>query len=342
MTSLLIVNYRTSALAKEAIRTARAASTAAIQVVVVDNSCDSAEAAALRDVADVLVVSDSNRGYAAAINAGRRLCESGQLIVANPDVTFGASAIDHLVSALGSAAAAGPAIFWDSAGEWHLPPGDLGTASEKIDQVLAGRSRRWFEQRDRRRFLRRVAFWSLEQTTSVKMLSGAVMAIRAADFDAVGGFDERFPLYFEENDFLRRLAANRRRIAYVPEARCRHIYNQSAVQVASEAASRFAVSEIRYLEKWNGPFVARLLKNLERPLPDFPIGEAAEPRALAAGDVVIEVSPLASFSTAAGHFPRDTHVTIPPEIRNTAGTPLYGRTVDRKTGIVLETYRITP
>ena len=37
-------------------------------------------------------------------------------------------------------------------------------------------------------------------------LSGAVLAVRAADLDRAGGFDERFPLYFEETDFLRRIA----------------------------------------------------------------------------------------------------------------------------------------
>ena len=42
--ALLVVNYRSSALALDAIRTARAASSRPLQVVAVDNSVDSAEA----------------------------------------------------------------------------------------------------------------------------------------------------------------------------------------------------------------------------------------------------------------------------------------------------------
>jgi GT2 family glycosyltransferase len=223
-----------------------------------------------------------------------------------------------------------------------LPPGDLNTAPEKLDAILAGRSRAWFEQRDRRRFLNRVRFWSLEQTTPVRMLSGAVLAVRAEDFDRAGGFDERFPLYFEESDFLRRVTALRKRIVYVPSARCRHLYNQSAGQVASEAGTRYAQSELRYLEKWNGPFLGRLLKRLERPLPDLATAPIALPLHLDRDDLVIEVSPLASFTTAAGSFPAGRSGDVPADVLRSTHGPLYLRTVVRATGEVAGAYKIGP
>jgi GT2 family glycosyltransferase len=173
------------------------------------------------------------------------------------------------------------------------------------------------------------------------MLSGAVMAIRAADFDRVGGFDERFPLYFEESDFLRRIAAIRQRVVYVPDARCRHLFNQSAAQVAGEAAARYAQSEMRYLEKWNGPFVARTLKRLERPLSPVEAKLARLPIVIDRDDVVIEASPLATFTTAAGHFPRSRSIDVPREILRSLHGDLYVRVVLRRTGQVLETYKLT-
>jgi GT2 family glycosyltransferase len=273
MLSLLVVNYRSAALAIEAIRTARAATTEKLQVVVVDNSCDPNEADGLRPAADVLIVSATNRGYAGAINDGRRACDGEVLIVCNPDVTFGAGSIDALASAInGDVAVAGPALFWDSAMRWILPPAERLTAVQKVDEVLASRSSSWFAARDRRRIRKRAAFWSLQTTTRVESISGAVMAIRALDFDDFDGFDERFALYFEETDFLRRIAERRRVIVYVPEARCRHVYNQSAGQDSGDAARRYLESEQRDLAKWNGPFVARFLKSLERPvtLPEPP------------------------------------------------------------------------
>ncbi len=335
MISLLVVNYRSSKLAAEAIRTARAASSQPLQVVVVDNSCDASEAAALRGVADTLVVSETNRGYAGGINLGRRACEGDILLVANPDLVFSEDAIDRLADALRDAAVAGPALFWDAEQQWHLPPGDLYTGRERVDAILASRSRVWFEERDRRRFRKRLAFWTLERTTSVPMLSGAVMAIRAAAFDDIHGFDERFALYFEETDFLRRVAERRGRIAYVPNARCRHLHNQSAAQIADQAAARYAESELRYLEKWNGPFAARAIKRFERALPSYDAQRIEGPIVVDRDDVIVEASPLPSFDTAAGHLARGV-IDVPRDAWTVPA--IYLRTVVRSTGEVLATY----
>ncbi|HEX7830815.1 MAG TPA: glycosyltransferase family 2 protein [Thermoanaerobaculia bacterium] len=339
MISLLVVNYRSAALTAQAIRTARANTSAALQVVIVDNSCDADEAARLHGLGDILLIADTNRGYSGGVNVGRKSCVGETLVVSNPDVTFDAGAIDRLAEELrGDVAVAGPALFWDDAHQWMLPPGDLDTGRDKIDVILASRSRDWFLQRDQRRFRKRVAFWSLRKTTNVRMLSGAVMAIRAKDFDTIGGFDERFPLYFEETDFLRRIAEYRRRIVYVPDARCRHLFNQSASQVAESAAARYAQSELRYLEKWNGPWAAQMLKRFERPLPAFELAQQSPP---ATGEFVIEASPLPSFTTAAGRFSnRSDDFDLPSDVLASMRGAFHLRSVVRSTGEVLATVKI--
>jgi N-acetylglucosaminyl-diphospho-decaprenol L-rhamnosyltransferase len=287
--ALLVVNYRSSALALDAIRTARAASTRPLQVVAVDNSVDAAEADALRGGAEVVIASTTNAGYAAAINAGRRACDAEVIVVSNPDVRFAAGAIDALVDS--GAAVAGPALFWDDAHRWLLPPAELHTRAEIADRALASRSRAWARRRDRRRFHARVDFWQLERTTRVCAISGAVMAIRAKAFDDAGGFDERFHLYFEENDFLRRV---RGEIAYVPAARCRHMYNQSAAG-SPESLASYVRSEREYLRKWGG----ELVKSYER---ECRTGFSPSGRAEARPTFLTEASPLPTFETAAGSF----------------------------------------
>ncbi len=340
MISLLVVNYRSAALAVEAIRSARAASSAPLQVVVVDNSCDAAEAEWLRAHADVLIASATNRGYAGAINDGRRACTGQTIVVSNPDVIFGAGAIDRLAEALGDFAVAGPALFWDERSSWILPPSDLHTGGEVLSRAVASRFRGWRAVRDRARIRKRIAFWSLSSATEVQAISGAVMAIRSRNFDAVGGFDERFPLYFEENDLVRRLQQRRERAGYVPHARCRHVYNQSAGQVAARAAASYAESEEKYLAKWNGPWAARALKDLEKrvaPAEAQPLRGTIELER--PGDVVIEASPLPSFDTAAGHFPGENVVDVPLDVWQAfRGPVLYLRVVERATARVVATY----
>jgi GT2 family glycosyltransferase len=321
--SLLVINYRSASLAAEAVRTARSSSVEPLQVIAVDNSVDPAEAEALRGIADVVIQPSRNLGYAGGINAGRRACDGEMIIVSNPDVHFGEKAIDRLVDA--DAAVAGPALYWDDAYRWMLPPAELHTRREVIDRLFASRSKVWARGRDQRRFQTRVAFWSLDKPTRVRALSGAVMAIRASAFDAAGGFDERFPLYFEENDFLRRVRGD---VVYVPAATCRHLYNQSA-GASDEAAAMYARSEILYLRKWGGAFAKRFERGLPR---------VSATSMHAATDVVVEASPLASFDTAAGHLQGDV-ADVPDEIWNAyRGDVLYLRAVDRTSGRVLRTW----
>ena len=330
--SLLVINYRSASLAVEAIRTARAASSRPLQAVVVDNSGEPGEAELIRGVAELVIEAPRNLGYAGGINAGRPACDGDVIVVSNPDVCFAEGAIDRLVEV--DATVAGPALFWDDAHRWILPPAELQTRSEIIDRVLASRSRAWARRRDRRRFLGRVAFWSLDRPTAVHALSGAVMAIRASAFDAAGGFDDRFALYFEENDFIRRIRGD---VMYVPGARCRHLYNQSAGGSAG-AAAQYVQSEELYLRKWGGAFAKSFEEADEdsriRPPAHGPTGELG----LHDGDVVIEASPLSNFETAAGHLGSDVE-NVPDDVRDAyRGDILYLRAVDRRTGRVLHSW----
>jgi GT2 family glycosyltransferase len=330
--ALVVVNYRSSSLALAAIRSARAASSEPLQVVVVDNSTDDAEAAALRSACDVLLTPSRNLGYAAAINLARRSIEAELMIVSNPDVIFGPASIDLLDI---GAPIAGPALFWDDACQWHLPPADRYTTPERLDAALGIRSQTWAMIRDRRRTRHRIAFWSDPRTRIVPAISGAVMAIRLDAFDRLGGFDERFFLYFEETDFLRRAGE----IMYVPAARCRHIYNQSAAGSA-EAQQHYAESERKYLERWSGRGVTGVIKRLERSRTQRSNAAASGATIEVVGEhVVIEASPLPDFDTAAGFFPKGEPIVVPPEVVGTyRGDVLWLRVVERGTGRALKTY----
>lgn len=340
MISLLVVNYRSASLAVAAIESARASTSQSLQVVVVENSCDEREAAALKEHCDVLVVSAANRGYAGAINDGRRRCDGEVLLVSNPDVTYGGGAIDALVGALDAkTVVAGPALYWDRAFEWILPPSDLHTGLEKLDEAAASRSNTWWRARDRRRIRQRIAFWSLTRPAFVPAVSGAVMAIRSDAFDRLGGFDERFRLYFEENDFLRRVTQQRRHVIYVPGARCQHLYNQSASQDTAGSAVAYLESEAKYLAKWNGPLAARALKRLERRPAERPAQKLEGPIQTSA-DEFVEVSPDSSFETSGAHFPLRAGAVEMPAAAWEAfrGSRLHLRVIDRSTARVRATY----
>ena len=334
--SLLIVNYRSAAFTAGAIASARETAGDGLQVVVVDNSCDREERRRLEQLPiDELLVSPRNRGYAGGINDGIDACAGTFVVISNPDVIFMSQAIEQLVGSVSSGAAmSGPKFVWDRRGEWLLPPASAPRLADKVDEVISAYSRSRARKRDRSRIAARLRFWMLDRPASVEALSGAVMCMRTADVRRMGGFDESYPLYFEEIDFMRRLRRAGRRVMYVPAAVCRHLYNQSA-GISPETALAYQTSELRYFWKWSGStavhFMAAMGKPREEEQPSQ-IMESGEMLELpgSAADFLIESSPIPSFESAAGCFPRDRHILFPTDVLETYRHPkLYLRVVER-------------
>jgi len=337
--SLIVVNYRSSALCRDAVASARASTSEPLEIVIVDNSCDPAEAAALESIdADRLIVAESNLGYAAGANAGIAASSGAVVVVSNPDVVFAAGCVDALAEELGGRVAlSGPRFSWDAAGSWLLPPAEVTTLRGEVSRRLASRSAVRALRRSRRRFLDRVAFWRAASPFRVAAVSGAVMAVDRDAWSRVGKFDERYRLYYEEIDFMRALAREGLELRHVPAARCRHIYDQSAAS-GDEHRGKFAESELLYLEKWHGPGV-RLLRLLEGGLrvaqPPSVLLLPTDVIALPASDagLVVEASPLESFDTAAGHFPEAGEARIPAEVWEAFhGDALFVRVVEAAGG----------
>ena len=310
-----------------------------LEVIIVDNSCDPAEAGALaRARADALIVAPGNLGYAGGVNAGLRAATGSKIVVSNPDVVFEAQCIDRLVAELGGRVAlTGPRFSWDSGGAWILPPADVLTFLSQCSRAMAKWSAGHASRRGRARFRRRVKFWSAKAPIHVPAVSGAVMAIERSAIERVGGFDERFRLYYEEIDFMRSLAREYLEIRYVPEARCRHMYDQSAAG-AREHQDKFAESESLYMAKWHR-LTAPLIGLIDRPEGPAPQGStamspsAAIPIPNPPESCVVEASPLESFETAAGHFPVGAEVRLPEEIwTGFHGAELYLRVVEASSG----------
>jgi hypothetical protein len=356
-TSLLVINYRSSALAAEAVRSARAASHDPLQVVIVDNSEDPEEVERLRAAgADEIVAAPRNLGYAGGINLGRAKCSGEFLVISNPDVVFRESAVSLLAErVLMGAAVAGPRLVWDEAGQWTLPPADMPTLASKGAEVLASWSQAAAAARERDRLRERIRFWRRAEPAPVQAISGAVLCLRAATFDRAGGFDERYFLYFEEMDFLRRVstAAGRRPpadlpspppegrpetdaprlIEYVPAAVVRHLYSQSAT---ADALRIYAESEQIFYRRWYGSLGERLMK-LGRPpatggVPPDELPFDGSVDVPPAGPVLAELSPLPDFHSAAGSFVEGGPVQVPSEIRETyRNDRLFLRLVDPAT-----------
>jgi N-acetylglucosaminyl-diphospho-decaprenol L-rhamnosyltransferase len=344
--SLVIVNYFSAAHARRAIVSARNASSLPLQVIVVDNSCDAAEAAELQNSgADRIVISKENRGYAGGLNDGVAQATGEVLFLANPDLIVHSAALDLLAAALsGDVAMAGPRFCWDDAGDFTLPLPERPRPSRKRLEIAALTSRELASALDFVRFRARVWMWARSEATTVPALSGALMAIHRETYERLGGFDESFRLYFEEIDFMERALRQGLKLLYVPSAVCRHLYNQSASRDAA-FAQRYVESELHFFEKWYG---SSIIVSMKRGVagriepPSYP--SAALLMRPEEGDeqLVFELSPLADFSAAAGSLERRDG-SVPREIlESVGGQPLFARFVSRESGRVVSAARIIP
>lgn len=183
---------------------------------------------------------DVNRGFGAAVNQAAQAGRAAPLLwLLNPDCQVLPGAFAALSATLQSqprCAIAAPQLLnadgttQESArGEPTAWTGLFGRHG-LLTSVLP--NSRLARQNLRARDLVRTAQDSIE----IDWAMGASLLIRREVFDEVGGFDERFFLYWEDADLCRRIRDRGYAVRYVPAARVVHLGEES-----SRSARRFAI-----------------------------------------------------------------------------------------------------
>lgn len=89
--------------------------------------------------------------------------------------------------------------------------------------------------------------WAHDRKRTVPMLSGAAMMVRREMIDQVGGFDERFQMYAEDNEWCLRIIRSGWRLMFDPAATVLHHGGQSAAQRWSQPERERVQMEAAYL-----------------------------------------------------------------------------------------------
>jgi GT2 family glycosyltransferase len=90
-----------------------------------------------------------------------------------------------------------------------------------------------------------------EEMAKVDAIAGTAMFIRRDDFRVIGGFDERFFLYFEDTDLCYRLSREGRGCYYVPEVSLVHAYQGSSQGRQVSRLFHHHLSALEYFLKWH-------------------------------------------------------------------------------------------
>lgn len=217
-------------------------------VVVVDNNSPDETLRVLQDFADrvQIVALPHNLGFGGGCNAGaQRLSSARYLLFLNPDASIDASGLRELLRYLEahpSVALIAPRLFRGT--EPLTSAGAQSTAASELHFVLPARLKRLVGDR------RLPAEYA--RTGAVGYVEGACMLVDAAAFRAVGGFDERYFLFFEELDLSRRLAARGLGVHLVASASAQHAVGRSRAAAPMAGRLHYWTSCVRYLRKWHG------------------------------------------------------------------------------------------
>ncbi|UFS57750.1 glycosyltransferase family 2 protein [Subtercola endophyticus] len=224
--ALITVSYFSGDDVANCLRSVAAASAEPPQLIVVNNAATDDLQPVLAPFPTATVLNPgSNLGYGAAVNlaAGSLPVSAEWILVTNPDVEFTPGSIDALLAVATAddrIGVVGPRITNDDGTIYPsaraLPSFTAGAGHAIFHRVWPGNpwSRRYL-QADRSQT-------RSDRPVTSGWLSGACLLVRRTAFEEVGGFDDRFFMYFEDVDLGERLANAGWKVLYVPTASVAH------------------------------------------------------------------------------------------------------------------------
>ena len=143
------------------------------RIIIIDNSNDYDLTNIIKiNYPNILIKNVENDGYGAAINYGSKLVKTKYFLISNPDLT-GINE-DNLNKFIQVAKKLNDKFSTLGPRYEHANPKTLIQSNEQIE------------------------------VSEFKVISGACMFFNKKNFETIGGFDENFFMYFEENDFCLR------------------------------------------------------------------------------------------------------------------------------------------
>lgn len=234
------------------------------EIIVVDNGNDLAAQQIIDSVAKQtgrvkVLRGQGNVGFAAACNLGAREVAGNTLVFVNPDVILNRDALERLCAALDGAP--GSALVGGDLRDAH-GASDRGSRRDRLTlwRAIVSASGLWrFERwgavfRDFNRHRDPLPSAPMQ----VGAISGALLAVRRADFEGIGGFDEGYFLHFEDVDLCRRAENAGWTILFAPGPHGVHVRSTSNVS-ARDVRRHKARSATRYFVKHASGMAERLL-----------------------------------------------------------------------------------
>jgi GT2 family glycosyltransferase len=249
----VVVTYRSGPTIEACLRSlAAAAGDRSLRVVVVDNASDDDTLARVQasGVPVQLIARSSNVGFGAASNEGLARAESEWVVFANPDTWWPPGSLDRLVRVAEEydESLVCPALENSNGTLQPTVEADFDLRRVLLGMVRLGRKNRpSTPPRD-------------GDPIEVDWAHGAAMVLPVELARDLGGFDERFFLFFEDLDLCWRVRQAGGTVLVAPEVRVGHVGGASMARSGGDTwvAGQRVRGLAAFLAKRHGPGAARL------------------------------------------------------------------------------------
>lgn len=197
------------------------------EIIIVDNKSSDNTLKILKSRKNIrLIENDSNDGFAKGSNSGAKIAQGEYLLFLNPDTDIFDDSISALLSFIKSnkdVGLVGPALI-EPSGKTQPSVRNLPTLEGAFLQYYLGFKNKYDDYVPEG-----------EDSVEVESLFGAAMMIKKTTFEKVGGFDERYFMYFEDLELCKAVKNLGLKVYYLPKARFTHVVGGSI----SEAKTRW-------------------------------------------------------------------------------------------------------
>jgi GT2 family glycosyltransferase/glycosyltransferase involved in cell wall biosynthesis len=256
---IVIVNWNAGALLRTCLESLAGSACHGLlldRVVVVDNaSCDISLEALVRPAPQVTIRNARNVGFAAACNQGAAGSTADYLLFLNPDVILDpdslAGAIAFMEAKENQEIDISGIRLRDAEGRTQRCCARFPTPARMVGHAVA-----LDKLAPRLAAPHFLTDWDHEDSRDVPQVMGAFLLIRRAAFERLGGFDERFFLYYEDVDLCYRLVRDGGRCAHNAAVSAMHVGGGTTNAIKARRQFLAAQSRILYTKKHFGPLAA--------------------------------------------------------------------------------------
>ncbi|MBE9221056.1 glycosyltransferase family 2 protein, partial [Dolichospermum flos-aquae] len=191
-----------------------------------------------------LIKLPKNVGFGSGNNAGAKVAKGEFIFLLNTDTILESNILPHLIELMSEnpdVGIIGPKLlFPDKSFQISFSP-EISIKGEFTARKLHKNA----ENKNKLHIIEE----DFQDIKEVDIVVGAAFFIRADLFNLLGGFDEKFFMYFEESDLCQRVRNKGYKVLYTPHVSLIHIRGYSVNKISNKMAVEYRRSQIYYYHK---------------------------------------------------------------------------------------------